>query len=367
MRAVGGRAAPLGMDRRGRTFYVFGPCPTEVWVEDPAPSHNPPLKPGDPDCMIAIRARRKWTVVRSAKGLADLCAWLHPGGEREGPLRDAITRIMPLLLAGLQLSPAPPPRHLLQVQLLPASPAPPALFPSARQCSFCGGLSGPVGSLLLQHCHVTHVSFPVSSTRGLSGPAFAAHTAAAWEAAATRPVARAVAVLTAAQCAAEAPLPQSAVRALVAAAAASLGAPLDALAEALDPRLLRLKRLSLAIAGAVDFSRLRCPAHWPPSARAQWAHAVTSAHSAAELLTALGALEAALRADDVYAAAAANGGQHVHRPLLDAWLPPWYLQCVPSAGAALAVPTLAAVALRLHALQRALAPCSHAALRVHPA
>ena len=223
------------------------------------------------------------------------------------------------------------------------------------------------------HCHVTHVSCPASpAARGAAAAAFAAHAAAAWEAAAPKPVVRAVALITASLCAngADASAPRlrgEPLRALVAAASHALGAPLDALAEALDPRLLRLKRLALAIAAAADFARLKNPAHWPPPARARWAHAVASAHSAAELLRALGVLEGALRADDVYAAGAAGGGAYAHKPLLDAWLPPWFLQCVPSVGAALAAPTLAAVALRLHALQRALAPCSHAALRTLPA
>jgi hypothetical protein len=36
-------------------------------------------------------------------------------------------------------------------------------------------------------------------------------------------------------------------------------------------------------------------------------------------------------------------------------------------AAAQAVPTLAALALRLHALQRALAPCSHEQMKTYPA
>jgi hypothetical protein len=46
------------------------------------------------------------------------------------------------------------------------------------------------------------------------------------------------------------------------------------------------------------------------------------------------------------------------RARLEPWLPPWFLECVPSISAASAVPTCAALALRLHALQRALLPNS---------
>jgi hypothetical protein len=374
MRAVGGRAVTLGHDRRRRAYYVFGPCPTEVWVEDAPPLRTSPLlcAPGAPGVREALAAPRRWRVVGTSAALSALLDWLLAGGEREGPLRDALLRLSPLLTAGMAAAgvAAPAPAPAIDPAPVPApapasSPTPPPL--PLSQCCFCGGLSGALGALTLVHCHITHVSFPVSSSRAVSGPAFAAHTAGAWEAARGRPVVRALAVVTAAQAGVGGPLPAPALRALVAAAAATYGAPLDALAEALDPRLLRLKRFALAIGGALDFLRLRNPAHWPPAARAQWAHAVASSLNAGELLRAMGVLEGALRADDIAGAAAAVGPLLQHKPLLDAWLPPWYLQCVPSTAAAAAVPTIAAVALRLHALQRALAPCSHEQVKVYPA
>jgi hypothetical protein len=145
---------------------------------------------------------------------------------------------------------------------------------------------------------------------------------------------------------------QSSLAGLIAGVAKATGAPLEEVVAALDPRLLRLKRLALAIAQNVDFSRLHKHSSWPPTARAQWAHTLLTSTSLASLLSTLGVFEKALRADDL----AAAGGTFF--PLPSAFLPPWYHICVPSITAALAVPTVAAITLRLQALQRALAPCS---------
>jgi len=147
--------------------------------------------------------------------------------------------------------------------------------------------------------------------------------------------------------------------------AGALGCDVKALGDALDPRLLRLKRLAQAIGSNLDFTRLFNPASWPPSARGEWGHAVLTAATVPALLDALGRLEDALRADDLARAAYILEIPAAYRALPDCWLPPWFLQCVPSIAAAKAVPTLAACALRLHALQRALAPCS--LLKVYPA
>jgi hypothetical protein len=220
---------------------------------------------------------------------------------------------------------------------------------------------GLVAGVPLVHCHVTHVSFPAAASPALTRALFAAHTASAWAGAAHRPLARAVAVVSAAL-ASGAPGSSGGegLARLLAGAAGALGVGLRELAAALDPRLLRLKRLALALGGSLDYSRLHSPASWPPGARGEWAHAVATALSPGALLAALGRLEDALRADDLAAAACYAGGEGGGgaRPLPDAWLPPWFLQCVPSAAAAAAVPTLPALALRLHALQRALAPLS---------
>ena len=218
---------------------------------------------------------------------------------------------------------------------------------------------GLVSGVPLVHCHVTHTSFPAAASPALTRALLAAHTARAWAAAAHAPLTRALAVVTAA--AASGGVAEGGLGAFAAGCAAALGCGAQELRAALDPRLFRLKRLALALGTNLDFSRLRSPAHWPPTARGEWAHAVLTAPSAGALLSALGKLEDALRADDL-AAASEQGGA---RPLPDAWLPPWFLQGVPSIAAAQAVPTLAALALRLHALQRALAPLS--LVKVYPA
>jgi len=146
--------------------------------------------------------------------------------------------------------------------------------------------------------------------------------------------------------------------------AAACGAAPRALAEALDPRLLRLKRSLVALAGCLDFCGLRSAASWPPGARAAWAGACLRARSPRALLAqGFARLEGALRADDACADAGAplvytgGGADAADRarstaPALprQAWLGPDFVEHCPTPEAAAACATLPALALRLQHL-----------------
>jgi len=388
--AMGARSMPLGTDRRGRSYYLFGPCPSEVWVQDPPPPHTPAASASSSKHLqssvasrsstLAMNAHRAWNVIDTPAALDAALGWLLPNGITEGVLRDALLRWRPILTSSMTLLHRSHAVYMMRdksninkkmsnkkpLLLGEAAPTTTTLSPStpqtqdsthppvmseSGQCIFCGGSFGLVSGVTLLHCHITHVSFPAPSgpAGALAAAAFAAHTQSAWAAAASKPLTRALAVLTAA--AASADTDASCcwdIGEVLGTLCASMGVPLEDLTTALDPRLLRLKRLALAIASNSDFSRLYNPAHWPPPARAHWTHTVLTATSTSGLLLALETLESALRADDI---AAAGGSLN---PPPNAWLPSWYLLCVPSTTAALSVPTISACTLRLLALQRAL-------------
>jgi hypothetical protein len=238
------------------------------------------------------------------------------------------------------------------------------------------------------HCFLCHLSFTVSDSAAAqqaSAGAFKRHVSACWAAHAAQPSTRALAVVCARAAAGGGAAPAAVVSEAVAAAvAAGPGGPPAAvsasrvaedLAAALDPRLLRLKRLLLSLAASVDWSKhLRQTSSWPPAARVQWARDLSTARSVGQLIDAMGTFETALRHDDGQPSSSFSvlalgmtekeqtdwWGEAASAALLssaspsEAWLPPWYLESVPSIGSGKAVPTYSAAALRVHALAAAL-------------
>ena len=305
-----------------------------------------------------MRADRVWSVVDTPDGLEALLKWLNGVGQGDAALRDALCRRRPLLVAAMNardaaqtfMSALSSSSSSSSTAALPATSSSPSTIP-LNLCAFCGGASGYVRGVALAHDPISHISYPLGAgALAAARAAFATTVSESWAAAPA--VARAIAIVCS-----ENPAPKTiaSASALIARACAATATPPASLAAALDPRLRRLKRTALSIANNVDWAKLHSPCSWTPAARAAWTHSVVSSLSLSSLLASLGTLEAALRADDKAAAAATVTP---HRAPSDAWLPTWYLQTVPSAAAAAAAPTLAALALRLHALQRATAPKS---------
>lgn len=405
--ALGGRGIAMGCDRKGRTFYAFGALPSEVWVQGPSLITDSALY-SSPDASTAGSYGNKpheWGVYDTPSSYDAVVSYLNGQGACEGPLRDAMLRRRPLIVGSMRLAQridaarnnastteaarSSSASGVAQAATAGDASVPPpsstSSVPHSHGCSFCGACA-VVGNVTTVHCHICHVSFPVGPAPALARPAFINHVRTCWAAHASQPVSLAIASICGGLAASAAAAVDGSVAssspssspaadgsvdlpALIAAACASTSASASDVAAAFDPRLLQLKRVLIAVSTAVNWTKLRYPAVWPPGARATWAHRVMTAHSLQQMLECLGSLESALRADDLspYGACAPiwrtePDGTSIRvvprRPAMpsEAWIPAWYLECLPSIAAGRAVVTYPAVMLRLHALTKALRP-----------
>jgi hypothetical protein len=368
-----------------------------------APPAHTHLRPGE------------WAVYDSPESLAALIRVLHPLGRAEGPLRQALLRREPLLraaMAAAQLQQSSSSQHQPTEACVPAAaasaattvpPPPPDAAPSSgaksegrdsgsaaeedapsAACAFCAQPipAAPAASLL--HCVICHTSFPVGPALGAAARAlFVSHVRGCWAAAEGSPVRQAIAVA----CATAAPRRCPSASQMQAAADA-VGAPFADVAAAFDPVLFQLKRQAVCLAEAVDWSRLRHAAVWPPASRAAWAHAVLTAPSGGDLNRLLHVLGRVLQADD---AAAASTARAVAPAALAAqregarkrsateiasmtaaaavadpaappgslkwrWVPAWFLDQTPDPEATVGVRTASAAAWTLRTLAKVLQP-----------
>lgn len=342
----------------------------------------------------------EWGVYDSPASLAALIRSLHPLGRAEGPLRAALLRREPLLVAAMRAEAAgrdagPSVARAPTAAAAPAvpdAPLPPALADAAETappsacCAFCADplpspapadAAAPAPAL---HCFVCHTSFATAAPMAAAARALlSSHVRRCWAAAAHAPVTRAIAVA----CARAAPLGRPSDGDLQEAAAAA-GAPVADVAAAFDPALAQLRRQAVCLAEAVDWTRLRQPAVWPPAARAQWAAKVLAAASGGELNRLLHVLVRALQADDsaAYAMAVATapkqregGRKHTQAELAEMaekatyadesappgsllwrWVPFWFLDRMPSAEAVVGMRTAAAAAWTLRSVAAMLRP-----------
>jgi hypothetical protein len=377
---------------------------------------------------LAMLQPGEWAVYDSPESLAALIRVLHPLGRTEGPLRQALLRREPLLLtamaalsvnANMGLNQQPevvqPKITSTEIVVTPVlDGTAPAMLDNdiklenssgVEKLSSCAFCAQPVVSLSFAsstaiceppqirtlHCFVCHMSFPVGSAlREAARALFVSHVRSCWAASACIPVRRAVAVA----CATAAAAPPAQQRNLSAnnitgpmlrAAVDSSGASFADVASALDPVLLQLKRQAICLAEAVDWSRLRFPAVWPPSSRSEWGRAVLSAYDGGELNRLLHVLARVLQADDTAAGHAAiatapavsrDGARkrtqaeiavlvaEATTPDVTAnpgslkwrWVPQWFLDQTPNPEAAVGVRTAAAAAWTLRSLGAVLRP-----------
>lgn len=353
----------------------------------------------------------EWGVYDSPASLAALIRSLHPLGRTEGPLRAALLRREPLLVAAMLAAGATatpgsgdaPSAAATAAAVAPAltDAASSAAPPPSASCAFCAKALPPppdaageaTGNALLPtlHCFVCHASFATAAPMAAAARAlFLSHVRRCWAAAAHAPVTRAVAVA----CARAAPLGRPPSDADLLSAAAATGAPAADVAAAFDPPLAQLRRQAVCFAEAVDWARLRQPAVWPPAARAQWAAKVLAAASGGELNRLLHVLIRALQADDSAAysmsiteatlkqqrdgvsrkrtqaeLAAAVEEAAASSELAPAgtakwrWVPFWFLDRMPSAEAVVGMRTVAAAAWTLRSVAAMLRPnlLAHAA------
>lgn len=125
--------------------------------------------------------------------------------------------------------------------------------------------------------------------------------------------------------------------------------------------LLHLKRQMIVLSEAVDWSRLRNVAVWPPAARAAWVQAVLTSPTLRNLQLLLDQLESVFVADDAAAAIATRtevgrANSDDDTPAAWQWIPARYLDTF-APGRALEIPTTtASVAARLRNLGALVAP-----------
>jgi hypothetical protein len=343
---LGPRALPLGCDRAGRSYFVLGAFPGEVWVQGPSFATGLSLtsQPTSDWLQSLPDAPAQWGVIDSPERLRGLIGTLSPIGAVEGPLREALQRRVAYLEAAMHAHAAAPAL---------APPAGASSLPPEGACRRCGTCSAPALSREQPpavHCFVCHGSIALAAdashgVASLAQAAARAHVRACW----------------AAHCSTTG---ASRARVLASTAGGALASSSQGAA------LLRLKRQLASLAEAVDWSRLRNACVWPPHARAAWLVQLLAAPTLAGVLRCFVQLEAALAADDAAAAVAARV-RDAERRAADAGAaagaappppPPWqwlrreYLE--QHAGAPLPVDassvTLSALALRVRALADAL-------------
>lgn len=356
--AVPGRLLPIGTDRTGTRYFVMGAYPAELWLQEPptrlagGQGKHASGKPQPPKEVAGA-----WSVASTPAQLDALIAWLHPLGVHEGPLRDALLRRRPLLVAAMQ-------RAGTSNSAYDAAQAPlPVVVDSCLLCSAaCAGTHAV-------HCFVCHTSFTTGSNPVVTRALFAQHAQQCWQQHAHDALVRAVAILCAHSARGD-DVMESATR-----IASVHDVPLHVLTVAVSDDMRRAKHTLVRLMESVDWSRLRQRSNWSPMARAAWVQLVLAAPSPLHVTRCISTLETALRADDMVAllirgadapasalaspsaassaAASASGSSGgMARPWQ--WLPRWYNEQAPSPMAAEAVHTVASVFLRIRTLAMAL-------------
>ena len=354
-----GRAIPLGVDAHGAAVYMFGPAPTELWVEAPVrasvtiapgvrlPSSVDDLGTSGGGSGSGARLACPWSVVSTPAAVDDLLASLNPVAASEGHLSRAIHRHAPLLR--LCMTTARDEDQLsASAGAAAAAGGEAGLLPS---CALCG--ASVVSHSGTFHCFICHDTFATDAGSepgdGAAGagiaPVSAAlvryHVAACWEHAAARPHLRAAAV--------------------VCSAVVLGGATASQVAVAEGWRqLLGVKQALGRTVELVNWSRLHHPAVWPLHARAEWGRQLLVAAVPAEVARAAHMILKVCLADDLAATAvpsparssrAGVAADGAHR-----WLPIGFADACPSEAAVAGINTVAGAAALVRQVALALQP-----------